>query len=607
MSKNIIDYRNKNKKFNTKKELLSVEGMTEDIYEKIKVYLVVSSSDKDFVRDESGEIRFEKQARDIKLIKSLDLTFKSRFLQDLQPRAGFLDGKYPGSRPKIYNQLNFSYNLKSFKLRGNATIEKDPGETRLADFSSGFISFEDFKFIKKFIVGDYILDFGQGIGMWSSLSFSKGTDAVNTLKKNARGLNGYTSVNEVQYFRGVASQFNIYNFDINLFYSNNYLDASIDTTLDQASTISYEGYHRTLNELSKENSIKEKLYGGRILYKRYNLKVGATYWKAEFSRPFSFDSLKQLYNFSGSNADMLSADYDFVYQNINLFGEWGRSQSGKVAGMSAINFTFYKLADLVLAYRYYPAEFAPLHSFGFGEQSGNTQNESGFYAGITFRPLKGLIVNTYFDQFKFPYRSYYNSLPVTGNDFLLNVDWKILRGFVISFKYKNENKEETRTVKDEFNRDTKKMDNRNQMNIRTGFIYEVSSTMRVRSRFDYVFVRYDNYGGNNKGIMFFTDFRVIPVKGLNLSTRVVFFQTDSYDSRLYEYEDDIKGVFSNIGLYGKGRRWYVLLKYKPFKFINLFAKYSETYIDGAKSIGTGDDEILNNINNRLNLGIEITL
>ncbi|MDQ3194342.1 MAG: hypothetical protein M3P82_04995, partial [Bacteroidota bacterium] len=125
------------------------------------------------------------------------------------------------------------------------------------------------------------------------------------------------------------------------------------------------------------------------------------------------------------------------------------------------------------------------------------------------------------------------------------------------------------------------------------------------SRFEYVYVDYKNFPGDCKGLLFYSDVRFIPIPGIVFDTRFIFFDTNNYDSRIYQFENDIKGVMSNAALYGKGRRWYVVLKYKPFPFAEISAKYAETFINGAKKIGTGNDEIKGDINNRLSLSIEI--
>ena len=376
--------------------------------------------------------------------------------------------------------------------------------------------------------------------------------------------------------------------------------------MNEVSSIYFDGYHRTLSEQNRKDSGMETMMGGRVYADYGFLRLGSTYWTSQFSKSVKpDDSTSQLYSFSGDKANMISVDYDAVYKNFNLYGEFARSQSGNIAGVSALQISLIKGAEAIFLYRNYPENFAPVHSFGFGENNGNTQNENGFYAGLSLKPLKGLSVDTYFDQFKFPYRTYFNPVSTSGNDFLLTSEYKVSKGFAVYLKYRSKNKEESRTITDEFNRSVKTIDNRNQMNFRIGFDYDITSGVRVRSRYEYVMVKYDNYGGNNKGYMFYSDIRAAITKTISACTRFIVFQTEDYDSRVYEYEDDLKGVMSNIGLYGNGTRWYLALIYKPYTFAQLSAKYSATYYDGVNSIGSGNDLIEGDLNNRFNIGVEI--
>lgn len=601
IAKNIIEYRKANKVFKSKRALLKIEGISMELYEKIKIYLIVKQTSKDILIDESGRAFTSKE-----LSRKPDLRsrLRSRILQDLQPKEGYLNKKYEGSRLKFYNQLNAKLSKPGYKLEGNLTLEKDAGEKNLTDFTSAFLEVSDIKFIKKFIAGDYTLNFGQGLTMWSLQAFSKGIDAVNPIKKKGKGTDGYGSVNEVQFFRGGSAAINLNNLNFNIFYSDNYYDASSNISKDNISSFYYDGYHRTSSEIARKNSVKEKLAGGRVMFQRGSLHLGAAYWTSSFSKPVIPDSIKKLLKFSGTKADMIGVDYDFIVKNMNFYGEFARSQSGALASINGLQFTFFKIADLLFSYRNYPEDFAPVHSFGFSEK-GETYNERGFYAGIAFRPVKGLIVNGYFDQYKFPYRTYFNPVPTSGNDFLANAEWRAAKGLVVNLKYKNENKEEARTINDEFGRSVRKIDNRNQLNVRAGFIYQATNNFRFRSRFEYVNIDYENFRGDNKGYLFFSDIRIIPIPGMVLDTRFIFFNTDNYDSRIYEFESDIQGVMSNIALYGKGRRWYLLLKYKPVSFLNLSAKYAETYLSGVKSFGSGSDKIRGDVNNRLSAGLEM--
>ena len=588
--------------FKSKRELLNIDGINDELYQLIKIYVVVKQVSADNFRAEE-EMFSELYNKKFELIKNTDIRFRNRVQQDLQTKKGFLDGSYAGSQSKIFNQLsfkNFNYNLE-----GNVTIEKDAGESSLTDFSSAYLKIENYKFIKEAVIGDYSLAFGQGLGMCSSTGYSKGSLAVDAVKKRNTGIKGYSSVNESQFFRGAATRLNYKDFDFSLFYSNNFYDASIDTLLNEVSSFYFDGYHRTITEQNRQNSVRERLFGGRIFYDKNDIRLGTTYWTSGFSKPLGTDSTNRLFTFYGDKASMLSFDYDVSYKNANIYGEFAHSQTGSIAALSSLQLNFSNLAEIVFLYRNYPENFSPVHSFGFGENNGNTQNENGIYTGLTINALKNFVINIYYDQFKFPYRTYFNPVATQGNDFLANIDWKFDKNLLFNFKYRNRNKEESQTILDEFGRSVEKIVNRDQINLRIGFNYELTNTINIKTRYEYVYIGYNMYGVNNKGSMFYTDIRFIPMRGLTASARFIFFNTDSYDSRLYEYEDDIRGVMSNTSLYGQGQRWYLMLRYKLVRFFEIYGKYSETLLDGVSTIGTGNDLIQGDVNNRINLGIEL--
>ncbi len=58
--------------------------------------------------------------------------------------------------------------------------------------------------------------------------------------------------------------------------------------------------------------------------------------------------------------------------------------------------------------------------------------------------------------------------------------------------------------------------------------------------------------------------------------RYSIFTTDSWDSRLYVYENDLLNSFSIPALSGEGSRSYIMIAWKANKFINLRIKYGIT-------------------------------
>jgi hypothetical protein len=74
---------------------------------------------------------------------------------------------------------------------------------------------------------------------------------------------------------------------------------------------------------------------------------------------------------------------------------------------------------------------------------------------------------------------------------------------------------------------------------------------------------------------------------------------------MYEYEDDLPRSSSNPALYGRGLRWYVILKYNVSLKVAIAAKYSQTIKDGVNFIGSGLDEIEGNTQSLLSMQLDV--
>ena len=112
---------------------------------------------------------------------------------------------------------------------------------------------------------------------------------------------------------------------------------------------------------------------------------------------------------------------------------------------------------------------------------------------------------------------------------------------------------------------------------------------------------------NENGFLVFQDIRYSPNSSLNIYGRIIFFQTDSFNSAIYEYENNLTGVLTNIPLFYQGIRWYTMVRYRPLKFFTLSFKYSETYKPAEKTIGSGDNIIPGNLDNIVAFQLDVNL
>jgi hypothetical protein len=109
---------------------------------------------------------------------------------------------------------------------------------------------------------------------------------------------------------------------------------------------------------------------------------------------------------------------------------------------------------------------------------------------------------------------------------------------------------------------------------------------------------------NENGFLIFQDVRFVPIPRLNLYGRIIFFKTDSFNSAIYEYENNLTGILSNLAMYGEGTRWYFIIKYGIARYFTLSFRYSETYKPRETSFSSGLNEIKGNVDNDISLQVD---
>ena len=584
----IIKHRNKFGHFFSPTELFSIRELDKQLIESILPF-IKTSRPKDEIEN------YETVATDSKsFINNSKLNIRNRVSNDLQNRDGFRSGKYQGSKLKSYNRFLYNYDNT---YQAGILVEKDPGELSYSDFTSFHLQIKDVGFVKNFIAGDYVLEFGQGLALWSPFGFSKGADAIFPVKKRARYLRPYTSAAEYRYYRGAAAQLSFDDFSLTTFYSNNTFDATIDPTTGEITSVGQTGFHRFESELSKKAASKSKLIGGVLDYKFLGrMNLGVIYYNASFDNKFESSSI---YDFNGDNLNYVSAYYELNFSKINLFGE--ASFDGKsVASINGIQFSANQDLIFTTAVRSYPRNYINLYGFGFSEKSGSINNELGIYSGLKWKIPIG-VLNLYYDIFKFPYRTSENSLSSEGNELLLDFVTMPVTKFEVRLRYKYEDKEVTELINlnEQIVRRLKQI-------ARTEFIYNISKFLRLKTRIEYNHFLIKDSGLKENGFLVFQDMRYVPLKKINVYGRIIFFQTDSFNSAVYEYENDLLGVMPNLAMYGKGIKWYLIFKYKPLQFLTLSTKYSETYKPDETVLSSGDNEIVGNVDNRISFQIDLS-
>ena len=549
-----------------------------------------------------------------------------RYQRILEDKAGYEDvpdsileesnSFYYGNPDRYYSRLRFSYRTN---LSFGITAEKDPGEEFFRgsqaktgfDFYSAHAFYKGGKYLKAIALGDYQIQIGQGLNLWSGYAFGKTADVTN-VKRSANPIRPYTSVDETRFLRGAAVDLGYKDFSLTLFGSYKGVDATLVEATDTleledvtVSSVNLSGLHRTNSEIARKDALNEIIYGGNLRYEKNQLTLGVAGVYQGYDRLFARDTLPyNQFDFRGRGTVGISADYSYVFRNFSFFGELSHTtHSGGFANIHGVLFSLDRYVSMSLIYRDYNRDYQTFYNAGFAEGS-RTQNEKGIYAGLKTNLSRSFFINSYVDIFKFPWLRYQVDAPSEGHEIMIQPTYKPSRSLEIYARFREQ-------LRQKNSRDTDgtitPIEDVLQRNYRINFNYKVSDAVRLKSRIEYVTVDRPSVGQED-GIIFTQDILFKPKSfPLDVSLRYALFDTDSYDTRIYTYENNALYVFSVPAYFNRGSRAYVLVRYTFLRRFDLWVRYAQNIYINRTVQGSGAEEILGNTRSELTVQLRIKL
>ena len=584
LARGIIEYRSEVKPFETIEELDEVSGIGRVTLEQVRPYVTVGSG------LELGRALYTNPR-----YWTADGEFQmfSRFQRDLQEARGYQqppqEGGYIGSPIKYYQRIGY----QSDHLSVNLTQEKDPGEELVGPFQfdhrTWHVALENNGHLQMLVGGDYSLGFGQGLVLWSGAAFGKGSNVVGAVSRNGRGIKPYTSAQETNYYRGAAVTYGG-KLQFTGFYSNRKRSAS-DISPDTTRYPGTDGYHRTENEFLQKDNLQQQLYGGHIQFELPFGIVGATGYQTTFDRFIAAsDQTYAQYDFEGTSNYAYGMDYTFLAGPAVVFGEIAQSENGGYGLIAGVESSLGNDTDITLAYRKYQKEFQSILGNGFGEVSGQPKNEEGIYLGMRHVIGEKVTLSAYIDQFRFPSARFGTSQPTQGFDWLAKAEIDLTDDLNVYVQLRSEIEDDEYEVLDSFGRSERRLGNAQRSSFRANLEYWVNENVRLRTRGE--LVRSRQAGEELElGYLLYQDLRLRINDKLRLDTRLSMFDTESFATRVYQFENDLLYVFSSQSFFDQGQRMYVLLNYEPFDFLELWAKYGITVYEDTQVIGSGLNRI----------------
>lgn len=531
-----------------------------------------------------------------------------RWSRVLEQQKGFIplapgdtSSRYLGDPNQLYIRFKHSYgNRLSFGF----TAEKDRGEEFFKgnnqqgfDFYSAHLFIRDLNpWLKELVLGDYSVSMGQGLILFTGFAPGK-SSMVTSIKRSARTLRQYNSVNEVLFLRGAAATIKIIpSLEWTFFGSYRQRDANLiepdplsaDAEERLFTSLGTSGLHRTPNEIADENAIQQWTAGTVLKYKLDRLQLGfnALYNKLDgqlqrTTKPYN------LYYFNGDELTNYSLDYSYIFRNFNFFGETAMSDNGAIATLNGLLIGLDRHADLAVLFRHFPRDYQALDPNPFAETDG-ARNETGLYLGLELRPWPQWIISTYFDAWRHPWLRFTTDAPSRGTEFRLRLTYFQKRRYEVYLEVRNEVKDDNVS---RFDYQLDLLEPTQTFLTRLNWTYQLSKALEWRSRIDVGFSDND-INSLQKGMALYQDLLFHPIGfPVSFTTRFAIFDTDGFQARFYSYENDLLYTFSIPPYYNRGTRFYFNIRYRPIKPLTIEARYAQTYWADQKTIGSSLDEI----------------
>lgn len=529
--------------------------------------------------------------------KKIKFDARTRYIPLINDIKEFEDGKYLGSPYYSYFRARANYDDNRIGI----LFQKDIGEKNLTEFTAGYLKFKTFGL--DFTLGDFIIHSGMGNILWNQYSFGKGAETIYPAVAFTSKTNGYLSSAETNFFRGVSvvSDFNLsdnLNLKNSIWFSSRKLSGTLNETKDTITSVYTAGLYRTETEIQKKNNFSETIIGFKSELNAKNIVFGLTGLLFNYDK--FINSLSRAV-FFGKEAYLGSLYYLFNMGEARFIGEFSIDNNGKLALRSAINKSFDNF-EFAINIRYFDDNFRSPFGFNFGD-SPEMNNEVGLYTGLKWKISKDILVSSYFDFFKTLARTFFIPFFKNGQDFFIQTDWNIDTESDLRLRFNYDSK--TDNIPDLNN--MKNYIQKAKYYSRIEYQRKLSNSFQIRIRSDLTFINFVYVKPDELGFAASLELNYKPMQDLLFQGRITKFDTDSYESAIWQFESPVPGYMYPQVLYEHGWRAYFGLRYQILKSLNLAFRYSITTKTNANNLGSGLNQIIGNKDQKFVLQINFNI
>jgi len=296
------------------------------------------------------------------------------------------------------------------------------------------------------------------------------------------------------------------------------------------------------------------------------------------SRPY------QYFDFSGKGLCNASIDYQVLIKHHILFGEVAASSTNGFAFLQGAIFKVDPRMKLSILARHFSQNFAALDGKPYSKNS-KLNNETGLLLTSEIILTNKITMVALFDMYKFHWLRYLIDKPMPHFDASMRFDVAFSRNCTLLVRYNY--KTQAKNMREEviYNQISEIQQHR----LRLVLSYSFLQFLQFKSEVSGVFnsSRVQEFKSSKFGVLAYQDVGVNIAKiGMELKLRFAIFDTDTYDERLYAYENDLSYTFTINSYYYRGCKTYFILKWKH-KWFEIQSKISRLLFFNKNQISSG--------------------
>lgn len=525
LADSIIILRNAVGNFKSKRELRPLLGP--DIYNLLKTYFTTAA--KDYNR----------------------LQFTQRNIFKIENTAHINNRLYLGDPLNSYSRLKYQYNPF---INIGMIAQKDPGEESYADHFNFALQYKRANW--HVIMGNYNIQFAHGLSHSSPYGNQKSVYLNAVFREISARAKPDLSSSESSGKFGIFIQ-NTFKrrFSLFSFYSNAKRD--VQFTDSYVSGIRYDGLHRTEKEMNSKEKLSEQNWGlGVEIEPRPSFKISLLVNQYHFSEAIEATTAvlganqkrRQKFSFAGKQLSQASLYGLWKIYNLILSAELSASDLGS-PGWTQAAFYSKKNYKIGLKYWYLDKKFQSIDGRSFDSTAPFPNGTKGFFGGTEVKFSDNSILYAYKKiEYKI-WRTYFDPMPTASNEWLARWEYHFNTS-LLSIQMRHKMSEDYKNGRNGY-----QLYENNQNLLRLQLNYKITPKMEGQTRWEHTQLE----NTPEQGTLTFQDINYKIYPDLHFSCRLTFFYTSSYNSRIYEYERDLPGAFSNSALFDNGHKFYSML------------------------------------------------